>query len=96
MPHSRGGGLKAEGFLEPLRELLGNVRGEAVAPESQNRDGMHQGALMNWSRGRSSQSTTSHPHHGITKEKKEEEEVEEDVVPLQRRLGLQKGLRDGL
>lgn len=47
MPHSRGGGFKAEGFLEPFGELLGYFRGEAVTPESQDRDSMHQGAFVN-------------------------------------------------
>lgn len=47
MPHGRGGGFKAEGFLEPFDELLGHFRGEPVTPESQDRDGMHQGAFVN-------------------------------------------------
>lgn len=47
MPHGRGGGFKAEGFLEPFGELLGYFHGEAVTPESQDRDSMHQGAFVN-------------------------------------------------
>lgn len=47
MPHCRGGGLKAEGFLKPFGELLGHFRGKPVTPESQDRDGMHQGAFVN-------------------------------------------------
>lgn len=46
VPYSGSTGFKAEGFLEPFNQLVGHFGGEPVTPESQDRDGMHQGAFM--------------------------------------------------
>lgn len=62
MPHCRGGGFKAEGFLEPFGELPGHFHGEPVTPERQDRDSVHQGAFVNWGKKqKSSQFSISGP-----------------------------------
>lgn len=57
-----GGGLQAEGLLQPVQESGGDLDGESAGPLGEHGHGVHQGSFMHWKteeRGRGHQRVTS-------------------------------------
>lgn len=54
--HQGGGGLQAEGLLQPVQESGGDLHGESAGPLGEYGDSMHQGSFMDW--------TTEEREHG--------------------------------
>lgn len=57
-----GGGLQAEGLLQPVQESGGDLDGESAGPLGEHGHGVHQGSFMHWKteeRGRGHQRVTT-------------------------------------